>query len=365
MFSIPNISSEQCSHCSIISIMSFTVTSVLLMFSSRAGHPALIKGSFLYLVIIEMSSPSPATSENSLRDGSLIPLLLYSVSLYLFSGFEQFIIFAEKERRFTMMESSATTTLNPAVATMRRLAVRTASSALDRMHHRHQNFAEYPYQEQMHTTQENFMGIFPMLKRIVYYLFVGAFLLATSMATYGIFYLMAMPAHAATEKLHFDYSCKNLASPSGEAPVCVGEAASSGQCQYSCSPSATVDIFATHTPWEALHPDVIPDAKSKTRILRPRKHYFLEVVLQLPESITNQQIGMFTVEVELQTKNNIPLARSKRSARLPHESGWIGAIRKSICLVPLLVGALTESRSAIIPSFRHFVESSKHPLVRI
>jgi hypothetical protein len=258
-----------------------------------------------------------------------------------------------------MMDSAATTPRNPTVDTMRRLAVHAASTALDRIHLRYQNFAEYPYQERLHTTQENFMGIFPVLKRFIYYFLVGSFLLATSMATYGLFYWIAMPAHAATEKLYFDYSCRNTEQ------VCSGpEKRTGNECDFSCAPSANVDIFAKHTPWQALLPDVLPEARSKTRILRPRKHYFLEVVLQLPESTTNQQIGMFAVEVELQTKGHTPLARSQRSARLPHESGWIGIIRKSLCLAPLLVGALTESRTSIVPSFRHFVESTKHPLVR-
>jgi hypothetical protein len=259
------------------------------------------------------------------------------------------------------MMDSATTPMNPTVDTMRRLAVHAASTALDRIQLRYQNFAEYPYQERLHTTQENFMGIFPILKRVIYYILVGSFLLATSMATYGMFYWVAMPSHAATEKLYFDYSCRNTDQVcSGSENTTTGNA----DCGFSCAPSANVDIFAKHTPWEALHPDVLPEARSKTRILRPRRHYFLEVVLQLPESTTNQQIGMFAVEVELQTKGHTPLARSHRSARLPHESGWIGVIRKALCLAPLLVGALTESRTAIIPSFRHFVESTKHPLVR-
>lgn len=243
--------------------------------------------------------------------------------------------------------------------TAQRLAVHAASSALNRMQHQYQDFSQYPYQERLHDAQENFVGVFPVLKRIIYYLSVGSFLLMTSIATYGLFYLAAMPAHAATEQLYFDYTCRNTMNDT--TTTCSSDTGS--ECQYSCSPTANVDIFAKHTPWEALHPDVVPEARSKTRILKPRKHYFLEVVLELPESANNQQTGMFAIEVELQTKSHVPLARSQRSARLPHESGWIGVVRKSLCLVPLLVGALTESRTVIVPSFRHYVESTSHPLV--
>ena len=243
---------------------------------------------------------------------------------------------------------------------IRRLAFHAASSALNRMQYQYQGFAQYPHQERLHNAQENFVGILPVLRQLIYYMFVGTILLMTSMATYALFYLVAMPTLAATEPLYFDYACKNTLD--GLANACPNETTN---CEYrhSCSPTAIVDIFAKATPWEALHPDVVPDARSKTRILTLRKHYFLDVVLQLPETTTNQQIGMFAIEVELQSKNHVPLARSHRSSRLPHESGWISVVRKSICLVPLLVGALSESRTVIIPSFRHFVESANHPLV--
>ena len=255
------------------------------------------------------------------------------------------------------MESGSTVMNGEAI---RRLAFHAASSALNRMQHQYQGFTQYPYQERLHNAQENFVGILPVLRQVIYYMFVGTFLLMTSMATYGLFYLVAMPTHAATEQLYFDYTCKN--SLDGLANGCPNET-TNWACRHSCSPTAIVDIFAKATPWEALHPDVVPEARSKTRILTVRKHYFLDVVLQLPETTTNQQAGMFAIEVELRTKDHVPLARSQRSSRLPHESGWISVVRKSICLVPLLVGALSESRTVIIPSFRHFVESANHPLV--
>ena len=34
-------------------------------------------------------------------------------------------------------------------------------------------------------------------------------------------------------------------------------------------------------------------------------------------------------------------------------------------MAPLLLGALTESKSVVVESFRHYVESSDYPLVRM
>lgn len=246
--------------------------------------------------------------------------------------------------------------------TIRRLAVHAASSALNRAQHHYQDFADFPYHQRLHTAQEHFVGVFPVLKRIVYYLVLGSFLLMTSIATYSLFYLAAMPAHAATEQLYFDYSCRDVAEKTQT--VCSNNTDEHSECLFSCSPTATLDIFAKHAGWEAFHPEVIPDARAKHRILTPRTHYFLELVLQLPETNTNQKIGMFAIEVELWSKNHTLLAKSQRASRLPHESGWIQVVRKSLCLVPLLIGAMAESRTVVIPAFRHFVESPNFPLVR-
>ena len=242
--------------------------------------------------------------------------------------------------------------------TIQRLAAHAASSALNILQHQYEDFAHYPYNQRLHAAHENFVGIFPVMKRLVYYLLIGSFLLMTSTVTYGLFYLAVMPAHAATAPLYFDYSCREHTDEK-----CSNEAPS--ECANSCSPTAIVDIFAKHTGWDAFHPEVIPEARTQSRFLTPRTHYFLEVVLQLPETTINQQIGMFTIEVELRSKSNEILAKSLRASRLPHESQWIVVVRKFLCLGPLLIGAMSESRKVVIPSFRYYVESVNHPLVRI
>jgi len=242
---------------------------------------------------------------------------------------------------------------------VQQLAFRAATSAVERMQ-RYQDFSSHGYfHDRMDSTREKFVGIIPVLKQIFHFLFIGTFLMLLSIALYGFFYFIVMPPHAATEQLHFDYTCHETHIHRN---VC-NETIIEGQ--KTCSPAAAVDMFAQHSPWEAFHADLQPPPKTSTRILKVQQHYFLEVELQLPESNANSQLGMFGVEVELQKKGREPLARSLRSARFPHETNWIGAIRKLICLVPLLLGALKESRTVVVPAFRHYVEHEDHPLQRI
>ena len=86
--------------------------------------------------------------------------------------------------------------------------------------------------------------------------------------------------------------------------------------------------------------------------------------LDLPESEKNRDLGMFGVMVELRSSNGTLLASSLRSTRFPHESHWIATVRKAVCIVPLMLGAVSESRRVLVPTYRFFVESEALPLVR-
>ena len=185
--------------------------------------------------------------------------------------------------------------------------------------------------------------------------------MVSSMLTYGCFYLAIMPAHHATEQLYFDYTCDET-----ERECRSKENSTFGVLdRIECLPTAAVDVFAKHSPWKALHPDVVPAPIAEQRRLKAAQPYFLEISLNLPESPSNLNVGMFGVSVELYSSNGTALATSIRSARLPHESRWVSLLRKSTCLIPLLIGAISETRTIIIPSYRHFVESSEYPLVSI
>ena len=126
-----------------------------------------------------------------------------------------------------------------------------------------------------------------------------------------------------------------------------------------------VDLFSQHSKWDGYYTDVIPHPRTTKRILPSKKPHYIDIVLDFPESSVNKNIGMFTVLVELTSSSGIKLASSIRTVRIPHESYWISIVRKTICLIPIMIGAIQESRRIYIPSYRFYVESSIEPLVRI
>ena len=210
-----------------------------------------------------------------------------------------------------------------------------------------------------------FIGIVPLLKKAFFVFGTGVILLCVSLAAYGLFYLAVMPSHHATEPLFFDYS----GISKHPAPVCVDDNLERTDHQLlprhlKSTPWAVADLFSKQTQWEAYSKDVVPNPITDTRILKERSAYYIDIVLDLPESDVNRMSGMFGVLVELQSSNGRKLAHSVRAARLPHESSWISSMRKFILLVPLMIGAIQENRRVIVPSFRHYVESSESPLVR-
>lgn len=240
------------------------------------------------------------------------------------------------------------------------LILRAANSALESYHSAPEYQYNHQFQGRFHEARETVVGLIPWLQRILTALFFAGCVVSVSLATYGLFYMAVMPAPHAAEPLFFDYSCSQRPTV---ADSCAKEDETCSPSIPPCHPSATVDILAKHSSWEAHFPELLPEFQPGTHTLIPRKRYFLEVVLELPETDVNRQIGMFGVQVVLQTGNRTKLATSVRSTRLPYESFWISLIRKQICIIPLMVGALSEARTVILPAFRHYIESKTLPLV--
>mmetsp|Transcript_13825 Transcript_13825/g.22226 ORF Transcript_13825/g.22226 Transcript_13825/m.22226 type:complete len:528 (-) Transcript_13825:3106-4689(-) len=271
----------------------------------------------------------------------------------------------------------------------------------------------FAFQQQGERLHSTFIGIFPLLRKIFYYFVVSVLLLISSLGLYALFYYLVMPSLHASEKLYFDYTgmarhpapvpppavyealsestkeaatipeptdvLQNLTNTSDTTtatrlPVAPSPSSSSRRTRkeeeqdlkkkllLEKSPWAVADLFSQQSCWEAHHPDILPPPKTRTRILPSGKPHFIEVLLDLPESDLNRRMGMFGVLVELQSSNGTMLASSMRTARIPHESFWISVVRKAICIVPLMLGALQESRRVLVPSFRFYVESEKLPL---
>jgi hypothetical protein len=212
-----------------------------------------------------------------------------------------------------------------------------------------------PYREHI----PEFGGVLPFVLRLLKTILLSGLLLTVSLASYWMCYQAAMPSRHSSKLLYFDYTGSTLprlmAAKVPFLPVEDSESSYQG-------PWALVDLFSKQPHWEAFSHEILPPPTTSTRLLQPKQDYYIEIVLDLPESEHNQMLGMFGVVTELYSRNGTKLALSRRSMRIPHESHWISVVRKMALLAPLLIGAMEETRTVTVPSFRHIVESLDLPL---
>jgi hypothetical protein len=235
---------------------------------------------------------------------------------------------------------------------------------------------DFPFDPNYVHVDHAFMGVFPFLGRVIKTLAIGSLLLAISAGSYALFYQAAMPSLSASHSLFFDYTGPLNPSFLGKSSPDVldytesfykfyGNLYNNHNKDQRPEPWAVVNLFAKHTSWESLQTEVLPTPIAEHRILKAKQPYFIEVVLTLPDSNLNREPGMFGVVTELYSHNGTQLAVSRRSTRFPHQSQWITVVRKILCLIPLLLGAVEEARTVVVPSFRHFVESRANPVVSV
>mmetsp|Transcript_24083 Transcript_24083/g.37163 ORF Transcript_24083/g.37163 Transcript_24083/m.37163 type:complete len:530 (+) Transcript_24083:151-1740(+) len=179
-------------------------------------------------------------------------------------------------------------------------------------------------------------------------------LFSTSLLSYMVIYLLCMPSRLANEPLYFDYSCR----PSF-AEQCLAASDSASPSTTVCHPTARAHFLSDHTQWDPIVTEVAPK-KFKSRLLKPRKRYYVDTVLVLPESVTNRDMGVFMVQMDLFDDNGVLLAQSSRPAMLPFEGYIVGTLRKILLLPPLLIGAVPEARRLVISNFNNFVENADH-----
>jgi hypothetical protein len=205
--------------------------------------------------------------------------------------------------------------------------------------------------------QPDFPGIIPVMFHVIKVTAQLLVLLSISAATYLLFYHSIMPSHF-DETLFFDYT--RAYNPTMHTKV-LKRIRKGSECQ---SPWAVVDLFAKKSAWDAQYDTVepVPRIGSGNHRLVAKQAYYVETLLQLPQSPVNYQVGMFGVVVELRATNGTLLAVSRRSTRIPHSSVWIQTLANAFCILPLLLGAMDEAKTVVVPSYRHFVESHEMPL---
>ena len=95
-------------------------------------------------------------------------------------------------------------------------------------------------------------------------------------------------------------------------------------------------------------------------ILAAGQKYFFELSLTLPESEINKQLGIFMVKVDLRSSDRTLLASSKQHSMLPFESTIVSLFRKTMLILPLSFGVLSETRTITLLSFDHYVETANN-----
>ena len=208
------------------------------------------------------------------------------------------------------------------------------------------------------------IGLIPMLMKVIHWLVTGTLVLTLSFLTYFVFYRAVMPAPAASEPLYFDYT--QTATPTFVYSPHQSDDIDAKNPTTCFHPWAAIDLFAKHTAWDAIATnDVLPKPKAQTRVLDAGHAYYIETLLELPESHFNRNSGMFGVVVELWSSNGKMLAVSRRSTRFPNASPWIDVMYKFVRILGFLVDALKETKVIVLSSFSNFVESPDLPLVSL
>lgn len=255
-----------------------------------------------------------------------------------------------------------------------------------------------------------YMTWMPKIKRTLYLIFLGEMLFLGALCFYALLYVSIMPTKIFREKLYFDYSPSALSGVIGETlsrqqeeqtetstgkisqfpPNILSQETYDSFSQTSCSndskscnnisrhahhPTALVDLLARYSQWYPYVSDVIPPSSppyylKNERLLQKNKQYFIDLVLELPESTSNVNVGIFMAQVDLYS-DGTKLATSRRPTHLPYESLFAHYLKRIsfLVLIPFIgilfvpgILFLPESKVVTVPCFHHFVESEHMPL---
>lgn len=124
---------------------------------------------------------------------------------------------------------------------------------------------------------------------------------------------------------------------------------------------AFMDLTKLHEHWVSSN---FTNDMTSASMLVPDVAYDVEVLLNLPTSSENRNIGMFTLTSEIMSANNV-LATSVRPAMLPYRSILVEGAFTLVWLLPFITGISSESSLVHVTAFDQFIESSKHPITHV
>lgn len=168
-----------------------------------------------------------------------------------------------------------------------------------------------------------------LVYRLFAFLLTTSFILWLSVFLYVSFYYSYVPAISHIRPVHLEFSaCKENV----------------GLCSY---PSANITLT------------------QNKQLLQSNQPYKIILDLDLPESDTNKQIGMFMVQVELTGRNGKFIAQSRRIAMLRYKSWILHSISTLIFSPALLAGPMEEKQELKVEMFSEFLELVENPVTNI
>mmetsp|Transcript_11747 Transcript_11747/g.13207 ORF Transcript_11747/g.13207 Transcript_11747/m.13207 type:complete len:208 (+) Transcript_11747:76-699(+) len=159
--------------------------------------------------------------------------------------------------------------------------------------------------EERDMSDSTFVGIFPLIQRVVVLLVLVVLLIVLSLMEYFLFYKLIMPGLHSSETLYFDYThlgiqarneittkygdntCKrnttnttkidSFSSPFSKLYLSKQKSRKYRQLMET-APIATVDLFANHQSWQHYIPDIVPQLKTRKHILTKGVPHYIEVL---------------------------------------------------------------------------------------
>ncbi|KAK0094595.1 hypothetical protein PV326_010494 [Microctonus aethiopoides] len=167
-------------------------------------------------------------------------------------------------------------------------------------------------------------------------LFTGGIVLISSIVIvwisiflYTAFYYAYMPSMLHTRPAHFTFeSCKN----------------GKGICSF---PEARIQLT------------------KKQQILMVGQPYKINLYLEMPESLVNQELGMFMVCAKLLSRDNLPVDRSCRPTMLHYRSTLLHMLKTFAFSPALIFGNREEKQSIALELFGNFEEDQTRPITSV
>ena len=216
-----------------------------------------------------------------------------------------------------------------------------------------------------------FYGVVPLIKWVAKASSLVCFLLAMSIGTYAVIRGVIMRGlDVQSRQIFFDYS----SAPGGPMmPTGIVDLRSTKSAPWVHSCAESVD-HSSPVEYACIDGDNEITYRvggeqdgnvSENAVLESGKRYFFELALTLPESDVNKQLGVFMVKVELRSADRSLLAFSKQHSLLPYESAFVSLFRKSMAIMPLACGILSETRTITLHVFDQYRDASDKKTVSL